>query len=228
MQPVPGYDTITADKRQFQDVTDTQWNIIVGMMYTCALFFTCELALAIYNFWTFLIKQRKYKTIPLLMFYIVVILLASLRIYFSIWYFYGKVQADYISDLMKPILNINLGVVQCWILFELSLRINESIYFTELMATIAKGEGRYLSNIQGKNHEENIIKYGRGILFTFIPLEILVFAIWFAIYQSKSEDNIGGFDHDLNHEYFLKSFAWSFFALFILLLINVIWLINRL
>ena len=70
------------------------------------------------------------------MFYIVIILLALVRMYFSLFYFYERTHAAYFGDLMKPILNLNLGVIQCWILLELALRINESIKFTASISVL--------------------------------------------------------------------------------------------
>lgn len=94
-------------------------------MYFSAFAFLGMFSLAVYNSWAFLWKQKKYKTVPLLMFYIVVIALAILRVYFSIWYFYTlRGSTDFFDYLMKPVLNLNLGVIQCWILLELALRIN--------------------------------------------------------------------------------------------------------
>ena len=71
------------------------------------------------------------------MFYIFVIILALVRIYFCLWFFYGRMQLDYVGYLFKPIVNLNLGLTQCWILFELALRISESIKHTERIASFA-------------------------------------------------------------------------------------------
>ena len=94
--------------------------------------------MALYNSWAFLWKQKKYETVPLLMFYIVLILLATIRVYYSIFFFYGYKSYDYIGYLMKPILTINLGVTQCWILFELAVRIDQNIKLTAKLDSMKK------------------------------------------------------------------------------------------
>ena len=112
-------------------------------MYFSAALFLGMLFLALYNSWAFLWKQKKYKTIPLLMFYIVVIALAIMRVYFSIWYFYGLyLDADFFGSLMKPVLNLTLGLIQCWILLELALRINLNIKLTKHFTNIAANQSK--------------------------------------------------------------------------------------
>lgn len=90
--------------------------------------------MASYNIWAFLIKQQKYKTWPLLVFYVLAILLSISRLYYSFWYFYVQYSYGIIGHLSKPILVINLGVVQCWMLFELSLRLKENLDLSKQFA----------------------------------------------------------------------------------------------
>ena len=78
--------------------------------------------MALTNTWLFLIKQKKYKTWPLLMLYVLIICIAAMRIYFSLFYLFTNLVHDLFVWLLLPMLKINLGVVQCWILVELALR----------------------------------------------------------------------------------------------------------
>ena len=78
-----------------------------------------------------MIKQSKYKTWPLLMFYILTICLAVVRIYFSFFYFVLVAENETFGNLLPSIIKLNLGVVQCWILFELGLKVNLNIKLTE-------------------------------------------------------------------------------------------------
>lgn len=84
MQPIPGYSNIFDQGY----MTEVQLNVFVAILYLTTVIYLCELAMALYNFWVFLIKQRKYKTWPLLMFYVIAIALISMRIYCSIFFFY--------------------------------------------------------------------------------------------------------------------------------------------
>ena len=47
--------------------------------------------------------------------------------------------------MFAPILNINLGVVQCWMLIELSLRIQQNISVTKKFAYNADVTGSQVS-----------------------------------------------------------------------------------
>ena len=106
-------------------------NIIVASIYFATFCFTCELVMALTNTWMFLIRQRKYKTRPLLAFYILAISLAATRIYTCIFKFFLKESNEIFGELFPPILKLNLGAVQCWILFELGVRIHLNIRLTE-------------------------------------------------------------------------------------------------
>ena len=79
MQIVPYYEAF----RRSEDFTGTQLRVLVAVMYFSTICFICELALALTNLWRFLIRQRKYKAWPLLLFYILTIMLATIRIYCS-------------------------------------------------------------------------------------------------------------------------------------------------
>ena len=96
-------------------------------MYVSALCFTCELAMALTTVWKFLIKQKKYKTWPLLYLYILTIGLAVMRIYDSIFFLFTHLKFDLFGWLLVPIMKLNLGAVQCWILFELGLSVSLNI-----------------------------------------------------------------------------------------------------
>ena len=64
MQPVPGYDFIQNINPPV--VTDAQLNVLVAVMYVTTALFILQMAVAIHNIWAYLIKQSKYKTLPLL------------------------------------------------------------------------------------------------------------------------------------------------------------------
>ena len=122
MQPLPGFD-LFVDKEADANYTEGQLDSLVVLIYISILLFLTQLGLAIYNTWAFLIKQKKYKILPLLIFYVLVILLSISRICYSFFFFREYFNYRIINFLLKPIILINLGLVQCWIIYELSLRI---------------------------------------------------------------------------------------------------------
>ena len=83
MVPIPSYDKI-ADSGE---MTTAELNIIVAILYLSTILFLCELAMAGYNICAFLIKQKKYKTLPLTIFYALTVWLMFMRIYYSLFFF---------------------------------------------------------------------------------------------------------------------------------------------
>ena len=104
--------------------------VLVLLIYVTAFLFFSEVMLATYNFFAFLIKQRKYKTWPLLAFYVLALFLSAIRTLNYINYFKDNLEVRIADYMLAPILNINLGLVQCWMLIELSMRIQQNISVT--------------------------------------------------------------------------------------------------
>ena len=67
------------------------------------------------------------------MFYILTIWLAGMRLITSILYFRSIVEQDLFGFNLNPILKLNIGLVQCWMLFELGLQVTLSIKMTEYL-----------------------------------------------------------------------------------------------
>lgn len=100
-------------------------------MYLSTICFICLLALTLINTWKFLIKQKRYKNRSLLMFYIYTVMLALMRIYFSFFFFYIFLEYELFGILVKPILKLDIGVIQCWVLIELALKVTLNIRVVE-------------------------------------------------------------------------------------------------
>ena len=66
-------------------------------------------------------------------FYALVVLIGLVRMTYAIFFFYERKNQELIGYIIKPILKISLGLVQCWMLVELSLRIQQSIKFTNVL-----------------------------------------------------------------------------------------------
>ena len=107
IQAVPNYDQV----KSFDMMSTAQLNILVAIIYISTLLYVFELLVALYNIKAFLIKQRKYKTVPLLLFYILTVWLCIMRIYYSVWYFSIWIDAEILGGSLKNVLKINIGLV---------------------------------------------------------------------------------------------------------------------
>ena len=125
MQPLPYY-TKYVDAWVPSLLSLTQVNIFVVLIYVACFLLTLQMVLTLYNCWAFLYKQQKYKTLPLLLFYVLTMLLTIGRIAYDIMQF-GYLFEQYVIPTMLPILKINMGLIQCWMLYELSLRVKQSM-----------------------------------------------------------------------------------------------------
>ena len=113
--------------------------IIVVLMYSCTFLYLCEFTLAIVNTWKFLIKQKKYKTWPLLAFYLLTIWLSLSEAHFNIFFFKSTTEQKVYELNMRPILKLIMGIIQCWMLFELALRITQELRRTERISRLLSG-----------------------------------------------------------------------------------------
>ena len=107
---------------------------IIALVYFSIIIYFILLCMSIYNSWAFLIKQGKYKTLPLLLFYILAILLSVDRIAYSILFFGIYLDHGIVLLSMKAFFYFNVGLVQCWSILELALRVRESIKLTSIVA----------------------------------------------------------------------------------------------
>ena len=78
MPILPGFED---EQKEF---TEGQLIVFAVEHYMLILLYFCLLCLIIYNVWCFLIGQKKYKTIPLLFFYIFAFFAVLLRLTFNI------------------------------------------------------------------------------------------------------------------------------------------------
>ena len=100
------------------------------------------------------------------MFYLLTILLTALHLQYMIWFF-GEIINQWIYALiLMPILKINMGVDQCWIMYELSLRIQLNIdtHEEQQKDQLAISHDEWA----GATVTERKIKYGRRVLTTLI------------------------------------------------------------
>ena len=95
--------------------------------YICALLFSCQLYFALYNVWHYLIKQGKWRIFSLAMFYILTIICVGLRIFICIFCVFISQYMNIALILFPAIVKICIGIVEIAVMFEISVRIKESI-----------------------------------------------------------------------------------------------------
>ena len=141
--------------------------LVVSIYLTIALFLI-QLIFSCYNIQAFLIRQKKYKTTPLLIFYVLVILLTVAELLYT-FFMLKLVMHDNIFVFILPVIKIEIGLAQCWILFELSLQIQKSI-----KQDIMIRENQLVSN----DRTEITIKFGRIFLSLFISATLIFITIY--------------------------------------------------
>ena len=80
-------------------------------MYLTTFCFISELVMALVNTWKFLYKEKKYKTWPLLMFYILAILLSVFRMYNSFFLLMIMEDLEIFGSMLPPIVKFDIGIV---------------------------------------------------------------------------------------------------------------------
>jgi hypothetical protein len=104
-------------------ISSLQLNAFVALQYFSATLFSLQLAMVLYNSYVFVYRQGRYKILPLVLFYVLTFGLTCLRIYFAIWFFNERNYQNLLVPIMTPVIKIDMGLVQCWMLFELALRV---------------------------------------------------------------------------------------------------------
>ena len=115
--------------------TDAQAIGMAIQAYICTLIFTFQLAFAIYNTWMYLIKQGKWRVFSLTMFYALSINCICLRILVSFFCVEISEMLNAALTLYPAIVKICIGIVQIAVMFEISVRIKESL---SMMNSIAE------------------------------------------------------------------------------------------
>jgi hypothetical protein len=87
--------------------------------YVTAACFLGLFVFTIYNIVRYLIMQKRWRTYPLLMFYVLCFFCVGLRMCDSIWIMYLATKFSASMTLMAPILKLCIGLVQVLILVEI-------------------------------------------------------------------------------------------------------------
>lgn len=116
---------------------------------------------------------------------------------------------------MEPILKINLGIVQCWMIMEIALRIRQDL----MMHDQKQMQPAKLKNI------DCFIKYGRKAMIYSIIFETTGMMIYILMLQIESDE---ASDRRLVIDRDFGAIGWSFLVLGLVLFFSVSLLFKRL
>ena len=117
---------VTREKAESIGITRGQYDIIVVEHYMLIGLYTLLFALVIVNIWTILVKQRRYKTLPLFAFYIFTFFAITLRLIYLIMAFSPhNLALQGINDLFLTS-KLCVGLIQSWMIFEIALRVRQT------------------------------------------------------------------------------------------------------
>ena len=140
--------------------------------------YTFLLVLVIVNIWTILIKQRRYKTLPLLAFYIFTLLNIVFRLVFIIirWSKYHIVKHFFNDSYL--VTKLSVGLIQSWMIFEIALRERHAYKASSFSPAKYKCFGKWMRCGQ----------YSTIVVATAIVLAILIYDL-LHLHERKDDHN---------------------------------------
>ena len=115
---------LTREKANECQISDAQYISYAVEHYLLIGLYTFLLILVVANIWRILIKQGRYKTLPLLAFYIFSFLAIALRLIYIISAFTYKPFIYFMNDCYLTC-KLSVGLVQCWMILEIALRVSQ-------------------------------------------------------------------------------------------------------
>ena len=123
MAILPGYDYQIFEL--FFDKEQTIW--LAVSQYVIAALIVTALAFWVVNFVKIIVKQGKYKVLPLSTFYALALPLLILRFYLDIWFFTSNLNPMFTIIFAPPTMKFLIAVNQAWVNIELCLSIRVAI-----------------------------------------------------------------------------------------------------
>ena len=123
MAILPGYDNWLFEYSFSKE--QTIW--LAVSQYVLAALIVTALAFWVVNFVKIIVKQGKYKVLPLSTFYALALPLLILRFYLDIWFFPAGFRPIFSVILAPPTLKFLIAVNQAWVNVELCLSIRLAI-----------------------------------------------------------------------------------------------------
>ena len=151
--------------------TQAQLQWLAACQYLTAIGALVVASGLVYNVWKFLIRQARYKVLPLVTFYVLALLLMSERVYFAIWFFALTYKKNSVLWQTLPLtIKAMIAVLQSWMITELCIRLHQS--YKEFSS---RGErGRASTSI------DKCISVGRVAVVVFIVAAILTTTVLLA------------------------------------------------
>ena len=166
--------------------------------------YSAALILCVINIINILIRQGRWRTVPLLGFYIMSFICITVKLLYTIFWMCVKktllMAIIYTTDYAK----LSVGLIQAWMIFELGVRIRTG--FTQ-QGSVSLASARQLN----KN-----LRVGQLVV---VILAIGSYSTFLALKIRSGNDKI-----ELDADKFFDGVAWSFLFMFMLLLCANIWL----
>ena len=200
--------------------------------------------LVLLNIWQILVKQRRYKTLPLLFFYIFAFIAIALRLIYHIFSWSENpifTNVNYIYIAAK----LCVGLLQTWMIFEIAMRIRHMVASQKHVEGSAASFERWMrtgqysiistsslgfvafvafvsTKVQKGDHMQNYDQLDTFIGYSYLTLFILMASVnIFLLVQirAKNQSQIGGSNHQeqFRREKFNLSVILIFFELSYLL-----------
>ena len=115
--------------------------------------------LALRNIWVILVKQKEYKNLPILTFYVYALMAVTIRPIVIIWQWVPSsiiFNVDYVQQAAK----LCVGIIQDWITLELAIRIRNGKVGTDISEATKKK-----------------LRLARLVLFAIITLVFIAFSL---------------------------------------------------
>ena len=106
-------------------MTETEFYILASEVYLTIILEAGLVILITVNIWRIIIKQGKWRTIPLLFLYIFAFITATFREINLIDFGADLGEGLLVVFYLQPVAKICVGAIQSWIIFELAIRISQ-------------------------------------------------------------------------------------------------------
>ena len=169
-------------KEEPYNLTQAQLHVQESFVWLLILVNSALLVIILINSWSILIKLRKWRTAPLTLFYAMGFVAVVLRLIGSVW-FTAKTDWQVICGLLQPVAMSCVGLIQAWMIFELSMRFRDvnikylNIAKTIFLANIVLlfvGSAIILSILIDESPDKQKIEANTGELFALIYLTLFL------------------------------------------------------
>ena len=115
------------------DCTSTKMAIFIAQVYLMTLTYVVMFFFCLHNLLKYVIKERRYKNLPLLFSYILAMLVTLMRICYFTFYYHFFFDIGFIFNFMPAILKLSIGILQGWIMIELAMNMDIACYYQRFL-----------------------------------------------------------------------------------------------